>query len=187
MQHDVVNGPVSTTGKHRIKLSDIMTPDYFQNKLTFSFFKVNEANMIAIVVHLELPLMFGFKILIKLKSEITGLKNKYCCVPPFIHFLVDRGRNVHVYRNEQHISFKLQTQSLKNWDCLFNNECYSPLARNKLFIFSHHGYLLESEEFLSFYRNPVVHHSLFSLSITIGSGTDLLSSSDADNDKILRG
>lgn len=69
--------------------------------------------MIAIVVHLELPLMFGFKILIKLKSEITGLKNKYCCVPPFIHFLVDRGRNVNVYRNEQHISFKLQTQSLK--------------------------------------------------------------------------
>lgn len=143
--------------------------------------------MIAIVVHLELPLMFGFKILIKLKSEITGLKNKYCCVPPFIHFLVDRGRNVNVYRNEQHISFKLQTQSLKNWDCLFNNECYSPLARNKLFIFSHHGYLLESEEFLSFYINPVVHHSLFSLSITVGSGTDLLSSSDADNDKILRG
>lgn len=53
--------------------------------------------------------------------------------------------------------------------------------------FPTNGYLLESEEFLSFYRNPVVHHSLFSLSITIGSGTDLLSSSDADNDKILRG
>lgn len=38
--------------------------------------------MIAIVVHLELPLMFGFKILIKLKSEITGLKKNIVASRP---------------------------------------------------------------------------------------------------------
>lgn len=66
--------------------------------------------MIAIVVHLELSLMFRFKILIKSKSEITGLKNKYCCVPPFIHFLIDRGRNVHTSVFTEMNIFRLNTK-----------------------------------------------------------------------------
>lgn len=66
--------------------------------------------MIAIVVHLELPLMFKFKILIKSKSEITGLKNKYCCVPPFIHFLIDRGRTVHTNVFTEMNMFRLHTK-----------------------------------------------------------------------------
>lgn len=128
--------------------------------------------------------MFRFKILIKSKSEITGLKNKYCCVPPFIHFLIDRGRNVHTsvfteMNNIFRLNTKIKNSKLKkSWDgffflFFFYNEWYSPLSRNKLFIFSHHGYLSESEESLSFYMNAVLHHSLFSLSITIGSRAEI--------------
>lgn len=82
-----------------------------------------------------------------------------------------------IYRNE-HISFKHQTQNLKKVEMFFflfffYIEWYSPLSRNKLFIFSHHGYLSESEESLSFYINAVLHHSLFSLSTTIGSRAEI--------------
>lgn len=122
--------------------------------------------------------MFKFKILIKSKSEITGLKKQILLRSALYSFL-DRPRKkcTHkcIYRNE-HISFKHQTQ--KSWDgffflFFFYIEWYSPLSRNKLFIFSHHGYLSESEESLSFYINAVLHHSLFSLSITIGSRAEI--------------
>lgn len=48
--------------------------------------------MIAIVVHLELPLMFKFKILMKLKSEITGLKKQILLRSALYSFLDRPGK-----------------------------------------------------------------------------------------------
>lgn len=120
--------------------------------------------------------MFRFKILIKSKSEITGLKNKYCCVPPFIHFLIDRGRNVHTSvfteMNIFRLNTKLKIKKKLRW-FFFSFLFLHWMVLTPLQKFSHHGYLSESEESLSFYINAVLHHSLFSLSITIGSRAEI--------------
>lgn len=150
--------------------------------------------MTAIVVHLELPQMFRFKILIKSKSEITGLKNKYCCVPPFIHFLIDRGRNVHTSVFTEMNIFRLNTKLKikKKLRCFFFFSFFTlngthPSPEISFYFFP---------PWISFRigRIPVVLHKCGPSSFSIQSfnnnwfqGRDLLSSSDADNDKILRG